>query len=292
MENKMNGEKEIVSFLERIAIALENIANKNRVKKISISDESCYLWSTERMNLLPIKNINNIGINLLHAIDNVKEVLIQNTRNFAKGLPANNVLLWGARGMGKSSIIKAIHSDLYDKNAGKRLILIEVYREDINTLPLLLTKLNDFKHRFIIFCDDLSFDLHETNYKSLKALLEGGLIARPNNVIFYATSNRRHLLERLMTENEESTAINPSESAEEKVSLSDRFGLWLGFHNCTQKEYIHMVNSYAKEYKLKISEKKLYKLAIEWSVTRGSRSGRVAWQFIIDLAGKLGQNIN
>ena len=288
----MNGEKEIVSFLERIAIALENIANKNRVKKISISDESCYLWSIERMNLLPIKNMNNIGINLLHAIDNVKEVLIQNTSNFAKGLPANNVLLWGARGMGKSSIIKAIHSDLYDANAGKRLILIEVYREDINTLPLLLTKLNDFKHRFIIFCDDLSFDLHETNYKSLKALLEGGLIARPNNVIFYATSNRRHLLERLMTENEESTAINPSESAEEKVSLSDRFGLWLGFHNCTQKEYIHMVNSYAKEYKLKISEKELYKLAIEWSVTRGSRSGRVAWQFIIDLAGKLGQNIN
>mgnify|MGYP002882692280 FL=1 len=288
----MNAEKEIISFLERIAIALENIANKNRVKKISISDESCYLWSTERMNLLPIKNINNIGINLLHAIDNVKEVLIQNTRNFAKGLPANNVLLWGARGMGKSSIIKAIHSDLYDKNAGKRLILIEVYREDINTLPLLLTKLNNFKHRFIIFCDDLSFDLHETNYKSLKALLEGGLIARPNNVIFYATSNRRHLLERLMTENEESTAINPSESAEEKVSLSDRFGLWLGFHNCTQKEYIHMVNSYAKEYKLKISEKKLYKLAIEWSVTRGSRSGRVAWQFIVDMAGKLGQNIN
>ena len=288
----MNGEKEIVSFLERIAIALENIANKNRVKKISISDESCYLWSTERMNLLPIKNINNIGINLLHAIDNVKEVLIQNTSNFAKGLPANNVLLWGARGMGKSSIIKAIHSDLYDVNAGKRLILIEVYREDINTLPLLLTKLNDFKHRFIIFCDDLSFDLHETNYKSLKALLEGGLIARPNNVIFYATSNRRHLLERLMTENEESTAINPSESSEEKVSLSDRFGLWLGFHNCTQKEYIHMVNSYAKEYKLKISEKELYKLAIEWSVTRGSRSGRVAWQFIVDLAGKLGQKIN
>ena len=288
----MNGEKEIVSFLERIAIALENIANKNRVKKISISDESCYLWSTERMNLLPIKNINNIGINLLHAIDNVKEALIQNTSNFAKGLPANNVLLWGARGMGKSSIIKAIHSDLYDKNAGKRLILIEVYREDINTLPLLLTKLNDFKHRFIIFCDDLSFDLHETNYKSLKALLEGGLIARPNNVIFYATSNRRHLLERLMTENEESTAINPSESSEEKVSLSDRFGLWLGFHNCTQKEYIHMVNSYAKEYKLKISEKELYKLAIEWSVTRGSRSGRVAWQFIVDLAGKLGQKIN
>ena len=292
MENKMNGEKEIVSFLERIAIALENIANKNRVKKISISDESCYLWSTERMNLLPIKNINNIGINLLHAIDNVKEALIQNTSNFAKGLPANNVLLWGARGMGKSSIIKAIHSDLYDKNAGKRLILIEVYREDINTLPLLLTKLNDFKHRFIIFCDDLSFDLHETSYKSLKALLEGGLIARPNNVIFYATSNRRHLLERLMTENEESTAINPSESSEEKVSLSDRFGLWLGFHNCTQKEYIHMVNSYAKEYKLKISEKELYKLAIEWSVTRGSRSGRVAWQFIVDLAGKLGQKIN
>ena len=288
----MNGEKEIVSFLERIAIALENIANKNRVKKISISDESCYLWSTERMNLLPIKNTNNIGINLLHAIDNVKEVLIQNTSNFAKGLPANNVLLWGARGMGKSSIIKAIHSDLYDVNAGKRLILIEVYREDINTLPLLLTKLNDFKHRFIIFCDDLSFDLHETNYKSLKALLEGGLIARPNNVIFYATSNRRHLLERLMTENEESTAINPSESSEEKVSLSDRFGLWLGFHNCTQKEYIHMVNSYAKEYKLKISEKELYKLAIEWSVTRGSRSGRVAWQFTVDLAGKLGQKIN
>ena len=292
MENKMNGEKEIVSFLERIAIALENIANKNRVKKINISNESCYLWSTERMNLLPIKNTNNIGINLLHAIDNVKEVLIQNTKNFAEGLPANNALLWGARGMGKSSIIKAVHSNLYDANAGKRLILIEVYREDINTLPLLLTKLNDFKHRFIIFCDDLSFDLHETNYKSLKALLEGGLIARPNNVIFYATSNRRHLLERFMTENEESTAINPSESAEEKVSLSDRFGLWLGFHNCTQKEYIHMVNSYAKEYKLKISEKELYKLAIEWSVTRGSRSGRVAWQFIIDLAGKLGQNIN
>ena len=288
----MNSDKEIVSFIERIAIALENITNKNRVKKISISNERCYLWSTERMNLLPIKNINNIGINLLHAIDNVKEILIKNTKNFAEGLPANNALLWGARGMGKSSIIKAVHSDLYDANASNRLILIEVYREDINTLPLLLTKLNDFKHRFIIFCDDLSFDLHETNYKSLKALLEGGLIARPNNVIFYATSNRRHLLERLMTENEKSTAINPSESAEEKISLSDRFGLWLGFHNCTQKEYIHMVNSYAKEYKLEISDKELYKQAIEWSVTRGSRSGRVAWQFIVDLAGKLGQKIN
>ena len=283
---------EIIKFLERISLALEYISKKKQINDIKISEEGCYLWSNENLSLIPIKNVNYISLNLLLGIDHIKKILIQNTKNFAEGFPANNVLLWGARGMGKSSLIKAVHSSLYKRNVENRLILIEVYREDINSLPTLLSKLKKIEHNFIIFCDDLSFDLHETNYKSLKTLLEGGLIARPKNVIFYATSNRRHLMDRSMIENEQSTSIYPSESTEEKISLSDRFGLWLGFHHCTQDEYLSMVKVYSKEYKLNIIEKELYEAAIEWSVTRGSRSGRVAWQFILDLAGKLGKKIN
>lgn len=288
----MDFDKEIIELLKRIATSVESISNKKTYNKFKISNESCYLWSNEELTLIPIKEVNNININLLHGIDNVKDILIQNTKNFASGFPSNNALLWGARGMGKSSLIKAVHSTLYNKNATERLLLIEVYREDINNLPILLSKIREINHRFIIFCDDLSFDLHETSYKSLKTLLEGGLIVRPKNVVFYATSNRRHLMERSMVENEESTAIYPSETTEEKISLSDRFGLWLGFYNCSQDDYLKMVETYAKEYKLKINKKQLAELALEWTLTRGSRSGRVAWQFILDLAGKLGQKIS
>ena len=256
-----------------------------------ITDAKCYIWSDEISNLIPINDVNSIDIELLHGIDGIKDILIENTKNFALGFPANNALLWGARGMGKSSVIKAVHSFLYDNNSEKKLILIEVYREDINSLNKLISKIKNLNHQFIIFCDDLSFDQHESSYKSLKTLLEGGLMIRPKNVVFYATSNRRHLMERSITENEKNE-IYPSESIEEKVSLSDRFGIWLGFYQCSQQDYLKIVNSYSQKYKIDIKKNDLDKLAIEWSVTRGSRSGRVAWQFITDLAGKLGKNIN
>jgi hypothetical protein len=196
-------------------------------------------------------------------------------------------LLWGARGMGKSSLVKSVHRELCYKNNKNRLILIEIYRDDIKTLPVLISQLNNFKYRFIIFCDDLSFGNNENNYKSLKTVLDGGIMNRSDNIIFYATSNRRHLMPRSMIENEQSTSITPSESAEEKISLSDRFGIWLGFYQCSQDDYLHIIQSYARHFKLKINENNLKELAIEWSVTRGSRSGRVAWQFIQDRAGKL-----
>ena len=283
----MNMNDQILSLLQRATKALEKISKLNNEHKISISDENGYLWSSQKFELIPIKNINAIDINLLKGIDHTKSILIENTSQFSDGYPANNVLLWGARGMGKSSLVKSVHREICSKSKNNRLILIEIFRDDIKTLPLLMSQLNNFKHRFIIFCDDLSFDNNENNYKSLKTVLDGGITERTENIIFYATSNRRHLMPRSMIENEKSTAISPSESAEEKISLSDRFGLWLGFYQCSQDEYLNMIQSYASYFNLEIKDNELKELAIEWSVTRGSRSGRVAWQFIQDMAGKL-----
>ncbi|MDB9971614.1 ATP-binding protein [Alphaproteobacteria bacterium] len=283
----MNINDKILSLIERSTKALEKISKVNNENKIDISNENGYLWSAENFQLTPVKKINSINIDLLKGIDQTKSILLQNTKQFSQGFPANNVLLWGARGMGKSSLVKSIHKEVSLEKNKNRLILIEIYRDDIKTLPLLISQLNNYEHRFIIYCDDLSFNDNENNYKSLKTVLDGGIMERSQNIIFYATSNRRHLMARSMIENENSTAISPSESAEEKISLSDRFGLWLGFYQCSQEEYLNIVNSYANYFKLKIKDKELKDLAIEWSVTRGSRSGRVAWQFIHDLAGKL-----
>jgi len=231
-------------------------------------------------------------MSLLQGIDRARDVLVENTERFAKGLPANNALLWGARGMGKSSLVKAAHAGVnaaFARNAkGGALKLVEIHREDIDSLPALMALTRGSSHRFIVFCDDLSFDAEDTTYKSLKAVLEGGIEGRPDNVIFYATSNRRHLMSRDMMENERSTAINPGETVEEKVSLSDRFGLWLGFHRCSQDEYLAMVDGYVAHYKIPAHGDSLHREALEWSTTRGSRSGRVAWQFVQDLAGRLG----
>tara|TARA_X000001036_G_scaffold3989_1_gene3549 strand:- start:4015 stop:4893 length:879 start_codon:yes stop_codon:yes gene_type:complete len=287
MEKKMNFDKNILSLLQRSTEALEKVTQINSKKKLVITSANGYLWDSEKFELIPINVINAIDLNLLKGIDHTKEILLTNTIQFSEGFPANNVLLWGARGMGKSSLVKSVHKEITKKNNPNRLILIEIYRDDIKSLPKLISHLNKHNHQFIIFCDDLSFDTNETTYKSLKTVLDGGIMERTPNILFYATSNRRHLMPRSMIENEKSNSISPSESAEEKISLSDRFGLWLGFYQCSQDDYLTIVNSYAKKFKLKIDNKDLSKLAIEWSVTRGSRSGRVAWQFIQDLAGKL-----
>ena len=246
-----------------------------------------FVWHPMAKRLQPVAKVNRIELTLLKGIDRVRDLLVENTERFARALPANNVLLWGARGMGKSSLVKAVHAGV-NRSAGQALKLVEIHREDIETLPELMALLRDAGHRFILFCDDLSFDAEDTSYKSLKAALEGGIEGRPDNVVFYATSNRRHLLPRDMMENERSTAINPHEAVEEKVSLSDRFGLWLGFHKCSQEEYLAMVEAYVRHYRLTIAEDVLTHEALEWATTRGSRSGRVAWQFIEDLAGRLG----
>ena len=282
----MDFNNKILNLIERSTKSLEKLSKLNNESKINITSENGYLWSAENFSLIPVKNINAIDIDLLKGIDHTKSILIENTKQFSSGYPANNVLLWGARGMGKSSLVKSVHREISLKNKKKRLILIEIYRDDIKTLPLLISQLNNYDHRFIIYCDDLSFNENENNYKSLKTVLDGGIMERSQNIIFYATSNRRHLMPRSMIENESSTSISPSESVEEKISLSDRFGLWLGFYQCSQSDYLDIVNTYASYYKFKIDDDDLKNLAIEWSVTRGSRSGRVAWQFIQDLAGK------
>jgi hypothetical protein len=250
----------------------------------------CFVWNPERQGLTPVKKVNRVELDLIRGVDHVKSILHENTDRFAQGFAANNVLLWGARGMGKSSLVKAIHAAI-NAARGTAMKLVEVHREDISTLPVLMDILKACDHRIILFCDDLSFDNDDTSYKSLKAALDGGVEGRPENVIFYATSNRRHLLPRNMIENEQSTAINPSEAVEEKVSLSDRFGLWLGFHKCSQDDYLAMVNGYADYFKLAIEREKLHFEALEWATTRGSRSGRVAWQYIQDLAGRMKQTI-
>ena len=277
--------------IERIANALERLAPRHAgLPDFSAAD--AYVWHPDARRLAPVKRINRVEMSLLKGIDRVRDVLMENTERFAKGLPANNALLWGARGMGKSSLVKAAHAAVnlaFARNSkGGALKLIEIHREDIETLPELMALIRGERWRFIVFCDDLSFDAEDTSYKSLKALLEGGIEGRPDNVIFYATSNRRHLMSRDMMENERSTAINPGEAVEEKVSLSDRFGLWLGFHRCSQDEYLAMVDAYVKHYRIPAQGEALHHDALEWSTTRGARSGRVAWQFIQDLAGRLG----
>ena len=258
-----------------------------------LASADCFVWSAEQGHLDPVHRVNRVDIGLIRGVDRVRDILIDNTERFAAGLPANNVLLWGARGMGKSSLVKAVHASINTAlKAGEApLKLVEIHREDIDTLPRLMGLLKSAPWRFILFCDDLSFDHDDTSYKSLKAALEGGVEGRPANVIFYATSNRRHLLPRDMIDNERSTAINPGEAVEEKVSLSDRFGLWLGFHKCSQDEYLDMIDGYAKYHGLKMDPGQLRAEALEWATTRGSRSGRVAWQFTQDLAGRLGKSL-
>ncbi len=282
-------EHNIFPLLTRIANALERLA-PNEPEANNLETGDAYVWHAENAWLEPIEKVNRIEIGLLCGIDQQQDILLDNTRRFAKGLPANNALLWGARGTGKSSLVKAAHAAVCQEKPGA-LVLVEIHREDIPSLPRLLSQLKGSKRRFVLFCDDLSFDGEDATYKSLKAVLEGGIEGRPDNVIFYATSNRRHLMPRDMIENERSTAINPAEAVEEKVSLSDRFGLWLGFHNCSQDTYFAIIEGYADHYGLKINNEQLRAEALEWSMTRGARSGRVAWQFIQDLAGRLGKSL-
>lgn len=278
---------ESVDLLRRIAIALERIAPLQS-GKVDFLMADAFIWHPEA-GLQAVPKVNRVEMGLLRGIERVRDILEDNTLRFAKGLPANNALLWGARGMGKSSLVKAVHASVNKIGGSSRpsLKLVEIHREDIETLPELMKILRDDDHRFIVFCDDLSFDGDDTSYKSLKAVLEGGIEGRPENVIFYATSNRRHLLAREMVENERSTAINPGEAVEEKVSLSDRFGLWLGFHKCSQDEYLDMIFAYIEHFKLTISSEEARRQSLEWATTRGSRSGRTAWQYIQDLAGRL-----
>ena len=253
---------------------------------------NAYHWDGDSGALVAVPQVSRVPLAMLRGIDAVQDLLLRNTEQFARGHGANNALLWGARGMGKSSLVKAIHGDIVERLAEgfERLILIEIAREDLDTLPALMRRIGHEPARFVVFCDDLSFDNGETSYKSLKTILDGGLEGRPDNVLFYATSNRRHLMPRDMIENERSTAINPGEAVEEKVSLSDRFGLWLGFHNCDQPTYLTMVSSYADYYGLEISADDLKARAIEWAATRGARSGRVAIQLVRSLAGEMGKS--
>jgi len=277
------------TLLRRIADALDRLAPPAAGSPDWASADA-FVWHADLDRLEAVTSVNRVPLDLLKGIDRARDTLIENTRRFARGLPANNALLWGARGTGKSSLIKAVHADVLADT--KNLILIELHREDIRSLPRLLSLLRSEKTRFfILFCDDLSFDGEDDGYKSLKALLEGGIEGRPRNVLFYATSNRRHLMPRDMIENERSTAINPAEAVEEKVSLSDRFGLWLGFHNCDQDTFFAMIDGYADRFGLDMPKDRLHAEAVEWSVTRGARSGRVAWQFIQDLAGRLGKQL-
>lgn len=278
------------AHLERIAGLLEKLVPA----PTPAPDFECadaFVFLAERSELQPVKRVNRVDIGLLKGVDRNRDMIVANTDRFARGLPANNVLLWGARGMGKSSLVKAAQAEvnrrLAAEGAAARLKLIEIHREDIESLPALMKLLRESDHRFILFCDDLSFDHGDTSYKSLKAVLEGGIEGRPDNVVFYATSNRRHLLPRDMMENERATAINPGEAVEEKVSLSDRFGLWIGFHNCSQDDYLDMVTGYVADLGLEIDADRLRTEALEWERTRGARSGRVAWQFVQDLAGRL-----
>src|SRR6266496_4678321 len=277
---------------ERIATALEAIAGHlSAASPAAATLESfgadAFVWHPDG-RLSPVPRVSRVDLGLLKGIDQVRDILIENTERFADGLPANNALLWGARGMGKSSLVKAAHASInLNRKPPDRLKLIEIHREDIESLPALMDLLRASDFRFVVFCDDLSFDGNDASYKSLKAVLEGGIEGRPDNVILYATSNRRHLLARDMIENERSTAINPGEAVEEKVSLSDRFGLWLGFHRCSQDEYLAMVQGYVGYYRIPMNGEKLRAEALEWATTRGSRSGRVAWQYVQDLAGRL-----
>jgi predicted AAA+ superfamily ATPase len=276
---------------ERVAAALERLApGAPAVPHFAAAD--AFSWHPDRRQLVPVARVNRVEMSLLKGIDRMRDVLLENTERFARGLPANNALLWGARGMGKSSLVKAAHASVNAAHGRHRrsdglLKLVEIHREDIETLPDLMTLIRGAPYRFIVFCDDLSFEAEDTSYKALKAMLEGGIEGRPDNVVFYATSNRRHLMAREMMENERSTAINPGEAVEEKVSLSDRFGLWLGFHRCSQDEFLAMVDGYIAHFGIKHPREKVHPEALEWATTRGARSGRVAWQYVQDLAGRL-----
>jgi uncharacterized protein len=274
-------------LLGRIADALERLAPSHPSAPNFLAAEA-FVWHPEGRNLAPVRRINRVEMSLLKGIDRVRDLLVENTERFARSLPANNALLWGARGMGKSSLVKAAHAAIGSAHPQAALKLIEIHREDIETLPELMSLLREAPQRFIVFCDDLSFEAEDTSYKALKTMLEGGIEGRPENVIFYATSNRRHLMARDMVDNERATAINPGEAIEEKVSLSDRFGLWLGFHRCSQDEYLAMVEGYIGRYRIAFGGDELRREALEWATTRGARSGRVAWQYVQDLAGRLG----
>ena len=275
--------------LRRIADALEALVPKPAPAP-DFDAADAFVWQAETSRLLPVPHVSRVAIGLLKGIDRVRDILTDNTERFARGYAANNVLLWGARGMGKSSLVKAAHAAV---NAARPdalpLKLVEIHREDIDGLPRLMAMVRPTPYRFLVFCDDLSFDFDDTSYKSLKAVLEGGLEGRPANVLFYATSNRRHLMPREMLDNERATAINPGEAIEEKVSLSDRFGLWLGFHKCSQDEYLAMVRAYAEHFGL--DQAGLEAEALEWAITRANRSGRTAWQFIQDVAGRMGKAV-
>ncbi|WP_299376160.1 ATP-binding protein [uncultured Kiloniella sp.] len=285
----MTDSKDLYPLLERIASALEKLSPQQESAP-DLSQADAYVWQTEPDVLEAVEDVNRVDFDLLKGIDRQRESLLNNTLRFVEGYPANNALLWGARGTGKSSIVKAVHdkvNSLAEENNFNKVTLVEIHREDIPSLPRLLKILKTSERPCILFCDDLSFDTQDDTYKSLKAVLEGGIEGRPKNVLFYATSNRRHLMARDMIENERSSAIHTSEATEENVSLSDRFGLWLGFHNCDQDTFFAMIEGYVEKYGIKIDRDALHAEAREWSVTRGSRSGRVAWQFIQDLAGRM-----
>ena len=274
--------------LERIANALDRMSPLP-MGTPDFASADAFVWHVDPDHLAPVQNVNRVDMALLVGIDRARDTLLANTIQFAQGLPANNALLWGARGMGKSSLVKAVHASVL--SAGHALKIVELQREDLTSVGRLLTLLRESGERFILFCDDLSFSHDDQHYKSLKAVLDGGIEGRPDNVVFYATSNRRHLMPRDMIENERSSAISPSEATEEKVSLSDRFGLWLGFHPCDQDSYLAMIRGYCDAYDLEIDDTTLRADAIEWQATRGSRSGRVAWQYFTDLAGRRGVTI-
>jgi uncharacterized protein len=279
-------DQRLAELVSRIAMALERLAPPPQ-EAVDLNAADAFVWHPAPPHLVPVARVSRVDIALLRGVERQKQILLDNTLRFARGLPANNAMLWGARGMGKSSLVKAVHAVVSATLPGS-LALVEIHREDVRSLPELLNVLRGRPRRCLILCDDLSFEREDSDYKALKSILEGGIEGRPDNVLFYATSNRRHLMPRDMIENERSTAINPSEATEEKVSLSDRFGLWLGFHNCDQDTYFAMVDGYAASMALPIATEALHAEAVEWSMTRGSRSGRVAWQFIQDLAGRLG----
>jgi uncharacterized protein len=276
----------LANAFDRMSAALERMAPAAPGKP-DFATADAFVWHADGKRLEPVAHVNRVEMRLLKGIDRARDTLLENTERFAKGLPANNALLWGARGMGKSSLVKAAHAEINAEKA-RALKLIEIHREEIESLPVLMALLRTAPHRFLVFCDDLSFEAEDTSYKSLKAVLEGGIEGRPDNVLLYATSNRRHLMAREMMENERATAINPGEAVEEKVSLSDRFGLWLGFHRCSQDEYLAMVEGYVGYFKIPVEAETFKREALEWATTRGARSGRVAWQFVQELAGRLG----
>ena len=275
---------DFAQLLRRLVEAVERLA-PSTMPEVDLGAADAFVWEAQALQLRPLERVAGVPLELLIGIDRVRDILLANTERFATGKPANNALLWGARGMGKSSLVKAIHDRINRERSGT-LALIEIHREDIDSLPRLLLRLAESPRRCLLFCDDLSFDVGDTSYKSLKAVLEGGIEGRPDNVLLYATSNRRHLMPRDMIENERSTAIHPSEAIEEKVSLSDRFGLWLGFHPCSQDDYLAMVQGYVRHFELTIEADTVRREALEWAQTRGARSGRVAWQYVQDLAGR------